>query len=281
MVLFGTWLVVFGAVLSASATINSYYLAALSPPVAGLIGIGGALAWRGRRTAATRMIVAAGILVTSVYAFWLLPASGTGLPGWLAPVVLGLGVASAGVLTATVLLKSDARAGAIALAAAGAVGLLVPVVASVSVVTENLGAFDTPFQPAAVTTFTRTFFGAPLQSVSTLPRIEAARNGAPDLMATQTSVLAAPFIYATGQEVLPIGGYTGAIPSPTVAGLESMVAQGRFHLVLTAEGSTDPRVIWIADHCLPVATPPNGPGSAVIGPISVHFCTRSDTLRAG
>ena len=95
--------------------------------------------------------------------------------------------------------------------------LLVPVVASVSAVANDLGPFDMPFQPAAVTEFTRSFFGAPLRPLATLPKIEAVRNGAPDLMATQTSVLAAPIIFTTGQEILPIGGYTGTIPEPAVA----------------------------------------------------------------
>ena len=36
-------------------------------------------------------------------------------------------------------------------------------------------------------------------------------------MATQTSAVAAPFIYDSGREVLPIGGYTGNDPG-AVAG---------------------------------------------------------------
>ena len=90
-------------------------------------------------------------------------------------------------------------------------------------------------------------------------------------MATETSVLAAPFIFATGQEVLPIGGYTGTSPSPTVADIRRMVASGRFHLVLAAQGSTDPRITWIASNCLPVP-PVTPPGPDVIGPLSIHFC---------
>ena len=274
IVLWGTWLLAFGVVFSTSATINSYYLAALTPPVAGLIGIGGTLAWNTRRTVATKVVLAAGVLLTSVYAFWLLPASGTGLPGWLAATVLCLGVAAATVLVAALLLPRRAPVSVLALVAVGAAGLLAPAVASESVVANTLGAFDTPFQPMAVTAFTRVFFGTPLQSVSTLPRIEAARNGAPDLMATQTSVLAAPFIYATGQEALPIGGYTGTIPSPTVGSIQAMVASGQFHLVLAARASRDPRIAWIARHCIRLATPSNAPGTGVIGPIGIYYCTR-------
>ena len=89
-------------------------------------------------------------------------------------------------------------------------------------------------------------------------------------MATQTSVLAAPFIFATGQEVLPIGGYTGTIPEPTVANLRSMVDAGKFHLAVTAAHSRDPRSIWIAHHCLNAPTPAN-PG-AHVGPLDTFYC---------
>ena len=45
-----------------------------------------------------------------------------------------------------------------------------------------------------------------------LPTLEAANRGIPYLAAVQTSALAAPLIWATGQGVLPIGGFTGTIP---------------------------------------------------------------------
>ena len=144
--------------------------------------------------------------------------------------------------------------------------------ASVSVVSNGLGTFDTPFQPTAVTAFTRAFFGAPLKPLSTLPAIEAARQGAPDLMAApRASVLAAPLIFATGQEVLPIGGYTGTIPEPSVSELRSMVAAGTFHLVVTAATSFDSRVIWVAENCLKLATPPNS-ANDLAGALATYYC---------
>ena len=44
-VLWGVWLVTLFAVFSAITTINAYYTAALSPPVAAIIGAGTAAAW--------------------------------------------------------------------------------------------------------------------------------------------------------------------------------------------------------------------------------------------
>jgi len=272
VVLWGAWLLTLGAVFSVSATINSYYLAALAPPVAALLGIGVTLAWAGRARPTIRILVLATTGATSAYAYWLLPASGTGLPGWLGAAVAGVGVVAVVLLIATMVPPDRPTLTAVAAVAAGLACLLVPIVATISIVTDTLGPFDTPFQPQAVTAFTRAFFGAPFQSVSTLPRIEAARNGAPDLMATQTSVLAAPFIYATGQEILPIGGYTGTNPSPTVPALRRMVGEGRFHLVLAAQGSADSRIVWIHQHCAALPPASGTAGAGVLGPIALFYC---------
>ena len=57
---------------------NWYYAGALSPPVAGLLGIGGALAWERRRERATQAVTAGIVVVTVGYGAWLLPA---GAPG--------------------------------------------------------------------------------------------------------------------------------------------------------------------------------------------------------
>jgi len=273
LILWGTWLVVFGAVFTLSAAINSYYVAALAPAVAGLLGIATKLVWDGRHHVATRAALIGVVPLTAGYAVWLLPGRGTGLPSWLRPTVLGLGVAATAVLVTTLVARSHRQLRAVAVFGVGLAALLVPAVASESVVTNTLGPFDTPFQPVAVTHFTRNFFGAPLQTISSLPTLEQAQAGAPDLIATQTSVLAAPFVYATGQEVLPIGGYTGRIPEPTVSQLAAMVAAGDFHLVITAAGSSDPRVAWVAQHCLKIPTPPDAAPTGVVLAVSIYYCS--------
>jgi hypothetical protein len=78
--------------------------------------------------------------------------------------------------------------------------------------------------------------------------------------------LASVFIYDSGLEALPIGGFTGTIPSPTLGQLQADIRAGRFHLVL-AGNSQDPRVGWIAAHCLHVASPTPG--------LHNDYCTRN------
>ncbi|MGH3670828.1 MAG: hypothetical protein ACRDSH_09340, partial [Pseudonocardiaceae bacterium] len=127
--------------------------------------------------------------------------------------------------------------------------LLVPAVASALLVTHQRGAFDTPFESARTAAgIDELFIGTPRLAARTLPALEKSRAGAPDLLATQSSAVASVFSYPTGQEVLPIGGFTGTAPTPTLRQIQRDIARGAFHLVL-AFPSHDPRLVWIAQHC--------------------------------
>ena len=258
-VLWGTWLAAFFVTFSATGSINPYYLAALAPPIAGLLGAGGSMLWTHRGDLWSRLCALL-IVATVAYQVWLLPVGGTGQPGWLAPLVVVAG--SIIVLTLLVTLVMAAfgrrvtRIATLGVVSALIVVSLIPAVAAVSVASSALGPFDTPFQRHAVTRGTRLFFDVTGPAAATLPTLEKVRRGAPFLMATQSSAVAAPFIYVSGEEVLPIGGYTGTIPEPTLPALETMVRAGDFHLIAQSPKATDPRLVWIAKHCLPAPQPP-------------------------
>jgi 4-amino-4-deoxy-L-arabinose transferase-like glycosyltransferase len=268
-VLWGLWLVVLGVVFTVSTTMNSYYASALAPAVAALLGIGGALAWERRRSPRVVLGTAAVVTATVAYAAWLLPSSGTGLPSWLEPVVIALGVLATAVLLAVALGRAGARLPVAGAGLAAATLLVVPVVATASVVTESLGPFDTPFQPAFVTAGTHTIF-APASAPAGLAAIERVRRGAPWLMAAQTSAVASPFIYATGEEVLPLGGYTGVTPSPTAAEVHSYVTGARFHLALIATPDSTPGAAYVVAHCLHVNQQQAAPGPAP--KLKIYYC---------
>ncbi|MGH9054913.1 MAG: glycosyltransferase family 39 protein [Acidimicrobiales bacterium] len=264
LVLWGTWLAVFLVALSADSSINSYYAAVFSPAVAGLIGTGVAVAVAnrpparvpaggdpGHRRPGPEAVAIGGIVLFTVgFTAWLLPAQGTGLPGWLLPVTVAVGVVALALTLATPALERTAVfAPLVGLVAALVAMLVVPAAASVSIAANRLGPFDTPFESQAVDRGTRAFLDTIEPAAALLPTLEGAQFGAPDLMATQTSALASPFLYVSGLEVLPIGGYTGAIPSPTMAQLKSLIRTGQFHLVLLARNATDPRLVWITKNC--------------------------------
>ena len=158
--------------------------------------------------------------------------------------------------------------------------LLAPVVATESIVADRLGPFDTPFQPAPVTAQLWKFFGVtPAAVAATIPKIERARHGAKYLMATESSVLAATFIYETGEEVLPIGGFTGTIPSPSLPALEALIRRGAFHLVLQAPTPSDRRFAWIARHCIALGDE-RGTGPLPGPPLALFYCVPASVPRA-
>jgi hypothetical protein len=224
--------VTLGVAFSLTSTINSYYLAALAPAVAALCGIGLAQAWAHRHAVRVRVVVAVAVAVTALVAVTLL--RGAAAPGWLVPALAVVALA------AVVLLAVRAGFGVVAASV-----LLVPVVGCVLLVLLGRGAFDTPFESrAAARGVDRLFLATPALVARALPSLEKARAGAPDLLAVQSSAVASVFTYPTGEEVLPIGGFTGTQPEPTLPELQADIARGAFHLVL-AFPSTDPRLVWI------------------------------------
>jgi hypothetical protein len=79
------------------------------------------------------------------------------------------------------------------------------------------------------------------------------------LLGTDTSGLAQNFILYSGREVLPIGGYLGNVPAPTLAALQADISRGYvrvFELPVSPSGP-DPRVRWIESHCARQPQPPH------------------------
>jgi hypothetical protein len=152
------------------------------------------------------------------------------------------------VIAASAVIKRAALEAA-ALPAALAAALLAPAVASAGLTVYHESAFDTPFEPARQASLLASVPAqmALIQKI-TIPDLELASGKSPDLAAVQTSYLVAVLIAASGREVLPIGGFTGTIPPPTLSRLRAGIRQGRFRVVL-AVGTADARLRWIAAHC--------------------------------
>jgi hypothetical protein len=162
---------------------------------------------------------------------------------------------------------------AVALTLAAAGMLIVPAAASAAVVQSGLGPFQTPFEPARETADITAFLSAGFQVNRALATLEKANAAFPYLMATQTAVLAAPFIWASGQEVVPIGGFTGTIPAPTLAMLQSLIRTGFVATFLQSPTTTDPRLTWIARHCMNFTR--RAAVQHAVLPLAVYVCLAS------
>ncbi len=283
VILFGTWLAVDAAAFSALSGINAYYLAALTPAIGALVGIGGALILRaGVRDGRVKggLLVASGATVlyglvltgpapTVVLAFVSCGAIALLVVGWwlLDPLTRPAGGHDPPPTMRRVrtLVGAGLVLGAVALPSLTAAG---------DIVTSGLGPFDTPYEPAAVVNITQTGPREALTSIAAGTGLLLRVNRSDRYVAaTDTSIIAAPLIIDTGAEIEPIGGFTGSIPSPTLAALRHQVRTSELQTVITPSVD-DSRIRWVVSHCAPV---PQSTGAfAVHGPIAgiwIYFCT--------
>jgi 4-amino-4-deoxy-L-arabinose transferase-like glycosyltransferase len=103
--------------------------------------------------------------------------------------------------------------------------------------------------------------------------LTAHRDGARYLFAVQGWTDAGPYILATGQAVLPMGGFSGSVPEPTLGRVKQLVAAGQLRYFMLggaggfgggrggADGSSEAAQIaaWVQSACKTV--PVSGAGS--------------------
>jgi 4-amino-4-deoxy-L-arabinose transferase-like glycosyltransferase len=258
VILWGGWWVTLAVFFSAGTYLNSYYIAALVPAVAALCGVGAALCGPPPWPAGVRLGMVATGAVCLVYGLYLLHSAPV-VPGWIAPAALVVFVIAA------LLLLFEGRRLALPLACAALLPcvpvLFLPAAASATVVARGLGPFDSPFESYRISAVTQTGPAAGQHILRSVQQLESSGPPAPILFATDTSGSAAPFILYSGREVLPIGGYLGGAPVPTLAELQSDIRDGNVRLFLNVPimpASTDPRILWIQAHCLLEGESPPG-----------------------
>ncbi|MGH3155538.1 MAG: hypothetical protein ACRDNF_03015, partial [Streptosporangiaceae bacterium] len=259
VVLWGGWWVVLAVFFSAGTYLNSYYIAALTPAVAALCGVGVSLCGPPPWPARVRLTMLAACAVCVGYGLYLLHGAAV-VPAWIGPAALAVFVVVAGLLLLVPWLQArpGARGRLVIPVLACASLLVLPASASASAVARGLGPFDTPFESRQISTATQASGATWAQFSRGVQRIELQQRGFRILLGTDTSALAAPYILASGREVLPIGGYLGGAPAPTLATLRSDVSRGYVNLFMlpVRPASPDPRVRWIEANC-PQVLPPN------------------------
>jgi 4-amino-4-deoxy-L-arabinose transferase-like glycosyltransferase len=251
--LWGAWLAILWVAFSDGIYLHSYYVAALAPALAALCGVGVAAAWERRDDPRVGRALVGTLAISIAYGVFLL-RDGVGVPGWLTPTAIGLGVGSVSAVFLAIARPSSSERPNARDAVARATGtllacaLLLPTIASVSMVTRGLGPFAAPYEPASATESRAEAKHANDVSARILNAVSSAYE-ASWAFAIDTSQLAAPYIQATGREVLPIGGFEGGIPAPTVAQLRRYVSSGEVRAFLVPSGERDPRLEWVYAHC--------------------------------
>jgi 4-amino-4-deoxy-L-arabinose transferase-like glycosyltransferase len=153
-VLWGIWLLTFGAIFTAMGTVpHTAYIASLAPPLAALGGAGIMLGWRAYRAGGrSAWLLLAAVLAELAWAGWLWSGYATFLP-WARWAVAAVGLAATAGLAAGLLTRLTARLVTAALAAAVAAALAAPAIWSVSVLDVRYAgsSYDASAGPAGVT----------------------------------------------------------------------------------------------------------------------------------
>jgi 4-amino-4-deoxy-L-arabinose transferase-like glycosyltransferase len=274
-VMWGVWLVTFGVVFSEmGAVLHSAYLASFAPQVAALSGAGIVMFGRWFRAGDWRglllpLTVAAELALA--YRLWSYYPGFLPWARWAATVTGAVAVVALAVAWQSQHApRIRGRLLAAALAAGAAVILAPPVTWALSVLDPLYagGSFNAVAGPG---------LGAnPFHITASLDRAEQRsygylsthRNGATYLMAVQTWGQASPYILATGQEVLPAGGFTGFAPEPTLAHIQQLVRTGQLRFFQVVSGlPSGPAAykitVWVTKACRMIPAKDYGAAPAV------------------
>ncbi|MEU8224740.1 glycosyltransferase family 39 protein [Kribbella sp. NPDC048915] len=268
--LWGGWLVVTGLVFSyMQGIIHSYYMVALAPAIAAVVGAAVSVLWPRRSEWLPRATLAGGALLTAGWSFALLRQTPEWQP-WLRWVVLFTGIAAAGglmVLPDLGLRRTAVRQAGVVVATLLAVSALAgPTAYSLSTISAaHAGALpsagpvasgrpgmggrvvfgDDRSGPAGQRGFAGGgavgggfLGGGGISGVSSelVALLQDGAQGYTWAAAAVTANGAAPLQIASGEPVMAIGGFNGTDPAPSLAEFQQLVAQNKIHYFVADTG---------------------------------------------
>ncbi|MER6665221.1 glycosyltransferase family 39 protein [Amycolatopsis japonica] len=257
LIVWGGWFLVTAVVFSyMGGIIHAYYMIALAPAVAALVGIAGTQLWRARGNPAAAGTISAGIGMTALTAYLLVSRQSDWLPG------LGIAILVAGLLCA-LLVFFAARLPDVARRLV-ALGALVTVLAGTGVYTVATAA--TPHSGALPSAGPDTGRGMRMGGGgllgTSLPGDELAALIRQDsanytwAAATVGSNNAAGYQLGSGAPVMAVGGFNGTDPAPTLEQFQEHVQKGRIHYFLgegmmmrgeTGSDAAERIAAWVAE----------------------------------
>ena len=252
----GTSFVVLIAFFSAGTYLNSYYTAALDPMIAVLVTLGAREWWLAESNSTYwRAGGALSVAATLGLAIYLVPGS-AGLHSILLGFVLGFGLLFALAIAFARPDRARSRHRGLIIGTALVAVAFVPAATVVDVVAAGLGPFATPYQSQATNYLTQ---GAAQRFQSRVTTFERQVDALPEdsiVGVFYTSGLAGGYIMMTGHEFLPIGGFTGGAPVPTVRRVERLANEAQILFAFVPLDATgDKRVAWIVANCRTLGPP--------------------------
>jgi 4-amino-4-deoxy-L-arabinose transferase-like glycosyltransferase len=362
LVMWGTWLVTFGAIYSVMNNIpHTAYMASLAPPLAALSGVGIVLFWRWYRSGSPAgWLLPAAVALELAWAYYLWSSYRAFLP-WALLIAIAVGVAAV-VVMVMARLSRRVRGAVVSAGLAAGVGamLVAPATWSASVLDvryagTSLDASAGPaggFGPGGGAARAGTGFrlaggfprgdfprgdvpgggfpggdfpggdfprgdvpgggfpgggergagqlagpggaGGGILGSTTLTSsqqqlyryVSAHRDGASYLLAVQSWTEASAYILVTGQEVMPMGGFSGSVPEPTLARVRQLVATGQLRYFLLGGagggfgggpgrdrgGAAAQVASWVESSCATVPGQDYGATSGAAGSETLYVC---------
>lgn len=274
LVLWGMWLLTGAAFFSVAGFFHSYYMVTLAPSIAALAGIGVVSLWRDYRNSGWRgWALPVALLVTAAVQAYML-SSYPDWSRWLTPLVVGLClVAAAALVLARLGVRLGLRAGFAAALLGVAALLAAPAAWAADTVASSNGGGTPTAGPrpqggaggfpgatarggqGAGTRYGNAggrggfggfggFGGRDNAAANTglVRYLEAHQGGARYLLATASSMSAAPIIISTGKPVMALGGFSGADRIVTPGDLSRLVSNGTVRYFLEQAGGRGSRL---------------------------------------
>jgi 4-amino-4-deoxy-L-arabinose transferase-like glycosyltransferase len=251
LLLAGGWLLAYTGIFSfMSGVINPYYLVALAPPLGIVLGAGAQLSWAARRWVGFRLVHASALLISAVLAAgYMAIGGGFGSPPALTVLILGA------ILTELLIFRIRKQAVVRATAAAAiAVCLVGPALFTMAgVLSPHSGiwpaaalpataVFDSPHPEAWPEGTPLDFRGTAIghhPEEAVVDILAADANTSRWTAATPGASNAALYQLESGASVLPVGGFNGSSPFPTVNQFREYVRSGQVHYYLVRSDSED------------------------------------------
>lgn len=231
------WLLMYVAIFSmTSGTIHPYYVVAMAPAVAALVGIGAPYIWQ----AYTRRTKVAWILPLSIALTTILSIIMLGYSNYW-PWLMWLVMIAGGAATILTLLplSQTKRLKQIILGLAITAGMAAPIVFSISTVaTAHSGSIPTAGPGASAMSNTN---NESARAESTLVSFLLENRHDTTWLATVNSANeSAPIQLSSGQPVMAIGGFNGSDSTLTLSQLKQLVKQGkvRYYVVNSRQGKS-------------------------------------------
>jgi 4-amino-4-deoxy-L-arabinose transferase-like glycosyltransferase len=223
-VLFGGWLLVDGLVLSyMKGMVHPYYCLSVVPAMVALVAIGGREMWRSRDRAYGRISLAAMIVMTGVWSWWLLGQNAGWAPALRWVILAVTVVATIGLLLALSTHRRRLAVAALALGVlAGATGSAAYTFATIGQSHDGGMAQVGPARPAHNGASGQGRPGQDEDNVELDGLLEAA--GTKWSAAVNGSSAAAGLELATNTSVMAIGGFGGSDPVPSLTQFQADVA---------------------------------------------------------